>query len=260
MKGGEYIFLCRDLKIEINGRASAYNFFAKSGEITVLLGKNGVGKTTLFKSMSGLLPIKKGEIFFEDRNITNLSMTKRSKLLAYLPQTAEHIASIRVKEYVLTARTPYLSLLEVPNQKHQDIVMGYLELWKVEHLKERFLHTLSGGEYRRVMLAKLFAQETPILLLDEPTTYLDFESTYELMEELKIYGKKYNKIIILILHDPNLAIQYADSFVLLEEAGIKRQCFIEEEDFDELMEETYHMKMMYVEGQRLLLRERREII
>lgn len=222
----------------------------------MILGRNGIGKSTLFKHILEIDTKNiNGEIIFKNQNIYDLSNKKRSKIISYLPQKVG-TQNITALEYVLTSRNPYLNLLEIPKGEHIEIAEKYLELFKVLEFKNRNIGTLSGGEFGKVAVAKVFAQETNVILLDEPVAPFDYESTFEFMELLKIHGKMENKVIILTLHDPNLALKYADKFIILGEEKVEFELQKEDAKLDEVLENLYKMKIFHVENEKILLKNK----
>lgn len=249
------MFQCENLNFNFANRTGNYNFFSKTGEITVILGKNGIGKTTLFKNILGIENNKpNGKIAFDGTNIFDLSSKKRSQIISYLPQKNINLQNITALEYVLTGRTPYLTLLEIPSSIHKEIARKYLDLFGVLKFEDRLVNTLSGGEFAKVSIAKVFAQETKILLLDEPTAPLDYESCFEFMELIKKNGKLQEKVIILTLHDPNLALKYADRFIILGENNVEFNLQKNDEKLIEVLENLYNMKIFTIENNKILLR------
>lgn len=250
------MFQCENLNFNFANRTGNYNFFSKTGEITVILGKNGIGKTTLLKNILGI-DINKptGKVIFDGTNIFDLSSKKRSQIISYLPQKNINLQNITVLEYVLTGRTPYLSLLEIPKNQHIDIAKKYLNLLDLAKFENRLINTLSGGEFAKVSIAKVFAQETNIILLDEPTASLDYEATFNFMELIKEHGNIENKIIILTLHDPNIALKYADRFIILGENNVEFNIEKNDEKLVEVLENLYNMKIFTIENEKILLRK-----
>ena len=186
----------------------------KKGEITALIGPNGSGKSTLLKTVSALLPHISGEVFLAGENLAQIPQRKLAQTLAYLPQS-RNIPEITVRRMVLHGRFPYLGYprkYRAEDYAAADAAMAQTDILNNAALR---MHTLSGGERQKVYLAMAIAQDTPIVLLDEPTTYLDIQhqlGVLQLMQTLKAAGKT----VVVVLHDINLALQCADTVAVLE--------------------------------------------
>ncbi|MEG1847163.1 MAG: ABC transporter ATP-binding protein [Lachnospiraceae bacterium] len=196
------------------------SFLAASSEVTVILGVNGVGKTTLFRSIAGILPIDSGSVRLDDVDILALSTKERAKLIAYGVQNTGGDVEASVIEFVMSGVTPYLHLFEYGNAQHYKQAEEALEQFDISHLSRRSLQSISGGERQRVYLARSYVQNTKVMLLDEPTTYLDFKAQNLFLDSFTKFVKEKNKIAILSMQDPNLALKYADRIVCLSKGTI----------------------------------------
>ena len=223
------MFKCFNLKSYKN----VYNFTANKSEITVILGLNGSGKTTLLRHICGLNKNTEGSIFYGDIDLLKLKPTERSKIIAYMPQKTININELTVENYVLTARTPYINLLSNPSKKDIIIVKDMLKLCGVYEFLHRRINTLSGGELKKVEIAKILTQQTNILVLDEPTSHLDFKSSYEMLKIIKTHTKENDLTTIMTLHDPNLALKFADKIICLNETGVFSE-ITDVNDFDNI--------------------------
>ncbi len=160
---------------------------------------------------------KKDSVFINNLDINSMSLKSRSKMLGFLGQKHKAVFPFTVEEVVMTGRAAYINF--VPDKKDVDIVNDVLALTGILHLKNRYYTELSGGEQQLVMIARVLSQQAPILLLDEPTTHLDFcnqEKVLSLIKELT----NNNLTVIAVLHDPNLAFLYGDHFVFLKNGEI----------------------------------------
>ena len=190
----------------------------KKGEITALIGPNGSGKSTLLKAISALLPRMSGDILFAGQSIAEIPQQKLAQTLAYLPQS-RNVPEITVRRMVLHGRFPYLGYPR--KYRAEDYAAADAAMMQTDILDKAnlHLHTLSGGERQKVYLAMAIAQDTPAVLLDEPTTYLDIEhqlGVLQLMQTLKAAGKT----VIVVLHDINLALQCADTVAVLQNGSL----------------------------------------
>lgn len=216
----------RGLTIKINNKIilNDINLDFKSGKRTAIIGPNGCGKSTLLKALSGLSRNYKGDIFLDSQNIKNWSRKKIAKKMAILPQGATTPNDLTVKELVSYGRFPYRSLFKSSdNQNDKDIIENAMAKTKVNKFASRLVSTLSGGERQRTWIAMALAQQPQILLLDEPTTYLDIAHQLEVMQIVTELNKKENMTIIMVLHDINHARMYADDIVIIKDKQVFAQ-------------------------------------
>ncbi len=199
---------------------SDINFVAIWGEILGLIGPNGSGKSTLIKLMSDVLKPKFGEITIESKNISAFKKDELARLIAVVPQNPNLPPAFTSFEVVLLGRTPHLGLLRYEGERDLAIVWRAMEMTQTQHLAERRVGELSGGEKQRLILARALAQEPKIFLLDEPTAHLDINHQIEAMEMVRGLCSKQSLVTILAMHDLNLAAQYSDRVVLLSEGRI----------------------------------------
>ena len=193
-----------------------------SGELTCLLGANGVGKSTLLKTLSAFLPKLSGEIRIGKVPIDSLHEKKISKQISVVLTDKFDIRDMSVTELVGLGRTPHTGFWGNLSEKDNEIIRYAISLVKIESLADRMLYTLSDGERQKTMIAKALAQETPIIFLDEPTAFLDFQSKVEVMQLLHRLSREANKTIFLSTHDIELALQMADKIWLMDKtSGIR---------------------------------------
>lgn len=198
-------------------------FFAPEGRMTVVVGPNGSGKTTLFKCIAGLWTPRKGIVIFADRDLTRISPRARAKLLALVPQEHDPPFPYRVFEMVLMGRTPHLSLFSTPSQRDREAAYTALEIMGIAALADRPYTKISGGERQLVLLARALAQEAPLLLLDEPTSHLDFRNQIAILEKVRQTMERKGWTVLMTLHDPNLALQFADHVVMMGQGLVPAQ-------------------------------------
>ena len=185
-----------------------------AGKITALLGPNGCGKSTLLKCFSRLLTPQSGALYIGDKPLSSFSARKLARHLALLPQQHLIPEGISVQELVGYGRSPWLPLWgRLSHDDHQHIARALAQT-RTEGLAQQRLSELSGGQRQRVFLAMVLAQDTPIVLLDEPTTYLDINHQVELMALMQML-KQAGKTVITVLHDLNQASRYCDHLVIL---------------------------------------------
>lgn len=191
----------------------------RSGELTCLLGANGVGKSTLLRTLSAFQPKIKGHVFIEGREISDYSDKKLSKLIGVVLTEKPDVRNMRVRELVSLGRSPYTGFWGTYSKEDLRIVDEAISLVGIDSLSGRMVHTLSDGERQKVMIAKALAQQTPVIYLDEPTAFLDYPSKVEVLQLLRRISKEAEKTIFLSTHDVELALQLADTVWLMTREG-----------------------------------------
>ena len=190
---------------------------AEQGRITTILGKNGSGKSTLLKAAVGLLPLADGEIVVNDRHITKLSGREAAKMVAYLPQE-KTVPSITAGRYVLHGRFPHLGRMQSYSQEDSRIAMEAMEQMGISDLADAPLATLSGGMRQKVYIAMALAKQASVLLMDEPTTYLDIGQQLRLAQLIKRLAER-GITVVLVLHDLLYALKISDDIYIMDDAA-----------------------------------------
>jgi len=193
------------------------NLSVSEGEIFTMIGPNGCGKTTLLKTMAGLLPLKEGEVRLKGKGLSAYSARQLALCRSYLPQLRD-TPDITVNALVSHGRFPYLGFSRQISSRDRESVESAMEIMGISHLRHKKLWELSGGQRQRVYLAMTVAQETPLLLWDEPTTYLDINSRLSIMELAKTLNQQ-GKTIIMTLHDLSDALTVSHRVCLMDERG-----------------------------------------
>ena len=196
------------------------NVEIKSGELTCLIGSNGIGKSTLLKTLTGFLPKLGGRLLLDGRDIDLLSQRERAKYISIVLTYKADVQNLSVAEMVGMGRMPYTGFWGKLNADDREIVAEAINMVGINHLKDRMVQTLSDGERQKVMIAKALAQQTPIILLDEPTSFLDFPSKVEMLQLLHRLAKETDKVVFLSTHDLELALRIADRLVELNKSGL----------------------------------------
>jgi iron complex transport system ATP-binding protein len=191
------------------------SFSLKRGEILGVIGPNGVGKSTLIRTISGINPLRTGEISIDKQDLSQLSQTERAKLMAVVPQAINLPSAFTVWQTVLLGRTPHLNWLGQLSKHDEEIAIHAMERTNTLHLKERRVGEISGGEQQRILLARALVQSAPFLLLDEPTSHLDLKYQYELLNTVRDLVRQDQLAALIVLHDLNLAARYTDRILLL---------------------------------------------
>ena len=196
--------------------ASGLNAAIHRGELTCLLGRNGIGKSTLLRTLSAFQPALDGEVMMDTMSLTTLTDKERSRLIGIVLTEKPDVQNMTIEELVGMGRSPYTGFWGTLDSDDKAIVDEAIRLVGVESLKGRMIHTLSDGERQKVMIAKALAQQTPIIYLDEPTAFLDFPSKVEMMQLLRRLANDEQKTIFLSTHDVELSLQLADCIWLME--------------------------------------------
>jgi len=188
-----------------------------AGKISVLIGSNGCGKSTLLKSLARLLKPQQGSVILNGMDIQRRSTAAVARELAILPQTPSAPEGITVRQLVALGRYPYQSWMQQWSADDEAMVERALRQTGVQDLVDRPVDDLSGGQRQRVWIAMTLAQDTDIVLLDEPTTYLDLAHQIEVLDLLRDLNRQEGKTIVMVLHDLNLACRYADHMVAVHQ-------------------------------------------
>ncbi|MEM1264755.1 MAG: ABC transporter ATP-binding protein [Pseudomonadota bacterium] len=215
------------MRIELNGVRAGYREFSlrdvtltiPEGQLTALIGPNGCGKSTLFAATAGLLPLRAGHVRVGGMDVARTRPRVIARRLAMLPQTPVVPPAIRVVQLVGYGRAPYQNLLGLRRPEDDRAIEAALDRAGVSALRERPLSELSGGQRQRAFLAMCLAQETPVILLDEPTSYLDIRhqfDTLELLHDLAAGGRT----VAVVLHDIGQAARFADHLVVMNEGDV----------------------------------------
>lgn len=187
-----------------------------NGELTCLIGANGVGKSTLLKTIAGFQPPLSGKIRINGKNIFSYNYQERSRLIGVVLTEKVEVRDMTAQELIGMGRNPYTGFWGKLSKEDQIKVDDAIRLVQIEDLAARTIDTLSDGERQKVMIAKVIAQQTPIILLDEPTAFLDFPHKVEIMQLLSSLSKRLNKTVFLSTHDLELALQIADKLWVMD--------------------------------------------
>lgn len=188
-----------------------------AGELTCLLGSNGVGKSTLLRTIARFQPKLAGEVLVQDKDINQYKESELSKVVGVVLTEKVDANNMTVHELVALGRSPYTGFWgRLASQDRQAVDLSIQQV-RIEKLRDRMVHSLSDGERQKTMIAKALAQETPIIILDEPTAFLDFPSKVDMMQLLHRLSRELNKTIFLSTHDLELALQIADKIWLMDD-------------------------------------------
>ena len=198
--------------------ASGINATLHSGRLTCLIGANGIGKSTLLRTLSAFQPPLSGEIFIDNESpipLSTLTDKQLSRLIGVVLTEKPDVQNMTVFELVGLGRSPYTGFWGRLNEDDKEVVKESLRLVGIESLQDRLIQTLSDGERQKTMIAKALAQQTPVIYLDEPTAFLDYPSKVEMLTLLRHLARETGKTIFLSTHDMELALQIADELWLM---------------------------------------------
>ena len=195
--------------------ASNLNIDLEKGKLVCLLGKNGVGKSTLLRTLTKVQPALNGEVFINNKNLNSLNNLELAKSLSLVLTERLPESTLSVYELVALGRQPYTNWVDNLNEKDVKIIERAFEQTNTQHLKNHKYYELSDGQLQKVLIARALAQNTKIIILDEPTAHLDIHHTIETFTLLKQLALKFNKTIIISTHEINIALQVSDKLILM---------------------------------------------
>jgi iron complex transport system ATP-binding protein len=210
---------------------SEISFSIPEGALVALIGANGVGKSTLLRTLAGFQKPLSGQLLLQGKEIGTLSNSDLSTLVSVVLTQKPDVTNITVEELVGLGRSPYTGFWGSLSKADRQIVTEALRLVGISSLKGRMIQTLSDGERQKAMIAKALAQQTPIVLLDEPTAFLDYPSKVEMMQLLHRLAAEKGKTILLSTHDLELAFQLADTLLYMGDAHLRKMEKRELEDY-----------------------------
>lgn len=192
----------------------------KESQITVIIGPNGCGKSTLLKTMTRVLSPNQGAVYLDGKELSSLPTKEVAKKLAFLPQSQGIVSGLTVFELVSYGRYPYQKGLGKLTKHDLEMIEWSMDVTSTLAIKDRRVDALSGGQRQRVWIAMALAQETDMIFLDEPTTYLDVAHQLDLLHLLKRLNKEAKKTIVMVLHDINQAAYFSDYIIAMKDGKI----------------------------------------
>ena len=200
---------------------SDINLELLSGQLVCLIGENGIGKSTLLKTLTGFLPKLKGSLLLGNRDIESFSQRELARQVSIVLTQKPDVQNLTIEEIIGLGRSPYTGFFGRLRAEDRKVVDDAIATMGIEKLRGRMIQTLSDGERQKVMIAKALAQETPIILLDEPTAFLDFPSKAETFQSLQRMAHERDKLILLSTHDLELAVRFADSLLEVKKGTLQ---------------------------------------
>lgn len=200
---------------------SDINLTLQSGKLASLIGENGVGKSTLLKTLTGFLPKLEGSLLLDGKDISEFSQRALARQISIVLTQKPDVLNLTVEEIVGLGRSPYTGFFGKLHANDQQIVDESITAVGIEKLKNRMIQTLSDGERQKVMIAKALAQQTPVIFLDEPTAFLDFSSKVETFQLLQRMAHEMGKLVLLSTHDLELAVRFSDTLLQVNGDGLR---------------------------------------
>ena len=216
-------------------------------KISIILGANGCGKSTLLKNMCRVLKPTQGNIYLDSQDIFEKSSKVLAKKIGLMPQSPQIPEGITVYDLVSRGRFPYREAFRSMTQKDYDMIEEAMELMGISHLAKCYVDELSGGQRQRVWIALALAQDTDILFLDEPTTFLDIQYQIDILDLLCDLNQKKGTTIVMVLHDINLSARYGDYIFALSKGRIIAHGRPNDILTESLVEEVYGIKCQIIE-------------
>lgn len=196
------------------------NLEINSGQALCILGPNGAGKSTLFKTILGFIKPMQGEVLINEKNIFQIQRKELAKIMAYVPQAHNQPFPYSVLDIVLMGRSPYIGTFSSPNLKDKILAEKILERLSLYHLKDKVYTEISGGEKQLTLIARALAQEPEILIMDEPTSNLDFGNQIRVLEHIDYLVKESNIALVMTSHNPNHALICSSKVALMDKGSI----------------------------------------
>lgn len=227
----------------------------QAGKITTIMGANGCGKSTLFSLMTKNLVPDQGKIFLYGKNIRNLKLSQFARQVSIVHQYNSAADDITVERLISYGRTPYMKLMGGKSEEDEQLIEGAMEVTGLLPFRSREVSQLSGGQRQRVFIAMALAQNTKILFLDEPTTYLDIRYQLELLHLIQKLNKELGMTIVMILHDINQALRFSDEIIGLKDGRILIQGEPEEVIDTESISGLYsvHLDVAEINGRKFII-------
>lgn len=241
----EYMMRVKDLSFAYGKKRVLHNlsFSIPEGKITTILGANGCGKSTLFSLMTKNLLPDRGRIFLQKKNIGGMSIGDFAKQAAIVHQYNTAADDITVRQLVALGRTPYHKVFGASKKKDEKWIAHALKVTDLEELSDRGVGQLSGGQRQRVWIAMALAQNTKLLFLDEPTTYLDIRYQLDILRLVKRLNEEFGMTIVMVLHEINQAMHYSDEIIGLKDGQLLVQGAPDEVITSAVLEQLYGVRL-----------------
>jgi iron complex transport system ATP-binding protein len=195
------------------------NLTASAGEMVALIGSNGIGKSTLLRTLAGFQPAISGKIEISGRELKTLGSREIARIMSFVSTENLRVPNLSVFDLVAYGRFPYTNWIGMLSEEDKSIVSEAIKMVGLQGFERRAVMQISDGERQRAMIARALAQDTPVIVLDEPTAYLDVSNKYEIFHLLQVLAEEKNKTVVLSTHDLNIALREVDKLWLISPAG-----------------------------------------
>ncbi len=248
---GEHLLEVRNLRCGYGKKKDieivhGISFAVDADEFVCIIGANGCGKTTMLKTVMGLLPAFGGQVLVKGRDIETMDERERARHFAYIPQAHTPPFPFSVADVVILGRTPHISQLSFTSDYDRVIAYQAMELLGITDLAERPYTNLSGGQQQLVLIARALTQQADVLVMDEPTASLDFGNQHLVLSRMKMLSKM-GKAVIMVTHDPDHALFCADRVVVMREGLVLRDGTPDECVTTEMMQTIYNTNARVVD-------------
>jgi len=242
---------CKDLYLKIGNKVLCDNLSLQiePGQTWAVLGLNGAGKTTLLHALAGIRPANSGQIYLNEKNLTELARHEIATQIGLLLQTQQDPFPGKVIEHVLIGRHPYLKALQWESEADYQIAIDALMTVGLDGFENRDLQSLSGGEYQRMLIAMVLVQQPSIYLLDEPINHLDWQHQHQILGTLTSMTEQKACSLMMALHDVNLAARYCSHTLMMFDDGQIKSGRTADLLNTETLEELYHTPIVQIENE-----------
>ena len=241
----------KDFKIGYDDKVIVKDFslHVKKGDMLTIIGPNGSGKSTVLKAVGRLLKPMDGVVYLDGKLLQEMNNKEIAKEMACLSQHNSAPKDMTIRKIVSFGRNPHKNWFQGLNKEDEDIVTWAIEKTNLSHMENKNISDISGGERQRAWIAMALAQKPKVLLLDEPTTYLDINNQIEILELVKELNEKLNLTVVMVLHDLNQAAKYSSEVLVLKNGEIKAQGKPEDILDKSLIRSVYNVDMDILENQ-----------